>query len=77
MLSTTSPQECFTISGLQQQTAYVFQVSAVFSQSYCKDSQVSDKIQTKVLVSMPGKPIATGTTCDTIQLVMEQASPWS
>ena len=68
MLSTTSPQECFTISGLQQQTAYVFQVSAVFSQSYCKDSQVSDKIQTKVLVSMPGKPIATGTTCDTIQL---------
>ena len=68
MLSTTSPLECFTITGLQQQSAYVFQVSAVFSESYCKDSQVSDEIQTKVFVSIPGKPIAIGTTCETIQL---------
>ena len=69
MLSTTSPQECFTITGLQQHTAYVFQVSAVVSESELfKNSQVSDKIQTKVYVSKPGKPIATNVTCKTIEL---------
>ena len=68
MLSTTSPLEWFTITGLQQQTAYIFQVSAVFSESYCRDSQVSEEIQTKMFVSRPSKPIVTGTTCETIQL---------
>ena len=68
MLSTTSPLECFTITGLQQHTAYVFQVSAVYSESYCKDGQASDEIQTKMFVSIPGKPNAAGKTCETIQL---------
>ena len=69
MLSTTSPQECFIITGLQQHTAYVFQVSAVVSEpELFKNSHVSDKIETKVYVSKPGKPIAINVTCDTVEL---------
>ena len=56
------------VANLQQQTAYIFKVSAVTSESD-KESEISNTIETKrIPFSSPGKPYKTGATHNSIQL---------
>lgn len=65
-------EEYVTVPLLEQQTAYIFKVSAETSTGYCEVSEVSDPIATKMYLSPPGKPYATQKTSNSVQLKWER-----